>query len=162
MAIERLIVVRNKIIDGGPVIAGFGERLSPTTLGYIFRDAFSVDMDETRISVETADDVIIVFRSVTYQRDEGGYRRLPFQNRKETPLSKNEINESGIRSATNFLGRSIIYRWVPSVRFIDPDKEKSIQDLITNGTYTEEQAKDIRESLLYEAQQARLLLPPKK
>lgn len=158
MTIDRAELRGDRITGVTTVMPGFEERLSPSAWINSRKSSTSSwheGWEQTFIKIETDDDIIIMRRRINVLGE-------ILEGPKEVTLSKLAINDHHVQSDRGFFGRRVLYQWRPSVRYIGPEQELAIQELIEKRVLTKETAQGMREQIMYEAQQKTRLLPGKR
>ena len=147
MTIHRIEEKNGAQVQRQPLVPGYREKLrSPFAyLGAFFTSSIA----EVVVDV-VSDDIITITQGVldTNPYNSRKYREEP----RVTELSKHQINEHAIHSPRSLTGKITRFEWAPSRITIPPAEEQAIQQLITDGTYTLEDAEAVRDNLVFERQ----------
>lgn len=143
MTIERVTDANNKL-SILRLVPGYMEMLAPPYIRGIL--GTFVGWDQVDLEVIADDEIEITF----HKRNE--YGRLVGDERKHR-LRKHEVNLHTIESQRTRPGKRVYFRWTPSSLNVDPQTEESIQRLVSNGTWTPEQADAMRDQLIFEKSQ---------
>jgi hypothetical protein len=148
MVVERIERDRKGKVDITTLIPGYTEKLSPPPFTTGFKIFLNNAVDEVFLDVISDDQIEIRYQTSNINGQVIDEPRI-------TKLAKHDINEHVIKSKRAVPGRQISFRWRPARTYIDPLKERAIKDLLNDGTYTEEDAQNVRDQLIFEAQQDR-------
>lgn len=142
MTVERKFFSDGKIVERRKLIPGYEETIHepPWMTRVIVED----------LSVKSDDDIEIRYVEKRVTDYSSSVKVL-----RTTTLSKHEINNHTIRTDRSGWRRHKYaeFGWVPSKLHISPEQEKIIRELVKDGTYTEEDAEEVRDQMLYELQQ---------
>lgn len=159
MTIERIEMQRGRVKKVTSVIPGFSERLSPRGWNLFRADFGSVNgvgWEEVHVEVKTDDDLVIKYQMIDTP---GTLSGKPLRILRREQLSKHAINDHDVVSDKSFWGNSVAYKWRPSVWTVSPQEELAIQELLTKSVLTEEDAQNMRDRIMFEAQQKAGLIP---
>jgi len=174
MSIDRIEQIPGKEPKVTTVPAGHDEQLYPRGFWRNFGYAFN-DRDKLRIKVVSDDKVEVYHMIEVTKQDEKGItirdsrgQEVSFQKvTSSTILEKHDINDKDLQTDPFGRKRKVVsFKWRPSKMMVMPDEEASIQQLIREGHYSQDDAANVRDNIIYkrtqEEKQKRALLPPKR
>lgn len=88
------------------------------------------------------------------------YYRTVYESRADTykvlsthTYHRNAINEHDIQTHPSFIRHRVVaFKWEPNHLHVTPDQERVIGELVADGTYSKEDAEEVREQLILKAQ----------
>ncbi|MCL4365627.1 hypothetical protein M1437_00155 [Patescibacteria group bacterium] len=143
MTIERIVVSHGKTLKVTRLIPGAVETLSSPIM----------NGEEVNLHVDTDDDITINY---LYVQTSGNITKRKLLE--AVKLSKHEINNHTLQASPSLFsllfrrGEVTRYRWVPSHLHISPEQEMAIRALVKDGTYTDKDAEEVRDQMLFEEQ----------
>lgn len=155
MTIERVVERRGKVKSITDVVPGFEEQLSPTRGRRIWPSFAELHSRETWIKVLDDDSAQFTYQTRLYDGEKNDRVSAVLAK----TLTRNEINDHSIASQRTLFGTQISYRWIPTITTVSPEQEMALSELREKGGYTPQQLQDIREHMIYDAQQSRKLPP---
>src|SRR5579884_2530096 len=132
MAIIREVLRKGEVEERQRLPIGHQEVVVPSIWG---------SGEETWVYVPTDDDLKVTYYYKTvYESKSDSYKEL-----RSHTYHTNEINEHDIQTHPSLFKHKIVaFKWEPSHLHLTPDQERTIREMIANGTYSEEEAQQVR------------------